>query len=125
MIGRRLPMLRTSTGRAYLSFCPQAERAIILKHLRRIDDPEDRPFLAERALNAMIEQTGARGYAIRDAGEYNPKTSSIAVPIHGPDHILGCFSVIWIRSALAVQDAIAQFLEPMQQAAALVGRGQA
>lgn len=118
MIGRRLPMLRTSTGRAYLSFCPDAEREIILKHLRRNDEAEDRPFLQEPALSAMIEHTRARGYAIRDAGEYNPKTSSIAVPIRGPDHLLGCISLIWIRSALELPEAIAQFLEPMRQAAA-------
>ena len=125
MIGRRLPMLRTSTGRAYLSFCPEAERKIILKHLQRVDDAADQPFLEECALKSMIEHTRARGYAIRDAGEYNPKTSSIAVPIRGLDHLLGCFSIIWIRTALTTPEAIAQFLEPMQQAAASLSQEQA
>lgn len=118
MIGRRLPMLRTSAGRAYLAFCPEAERAIILKHLRRVDDAEDRPYLCQHAIAPMLERTRERGYAIRDAGEYNPKTASIAVPILGSDHVIGCLSIIWIRSALVLNDAVAQFFAPMREAAA-------
>ena len=44
MIGKRLPMLRTSTGRAYLAACSPRERDVIIAHLRRINEVEDRPF---------------------------------------------------------------------------------
>ncbi|MGV8989498.1 MAG: hypothetical protein ACOH2H_25075 [Cypionkella sp.] len=46
IIGYRLPVLRTSAGRAYLAFCSAEERALILDHLRRLGDPADQPFLA-------------------------------------------------------------------------------
>jgi IclR family mhp operon transcriptional activator len=81
MIGERLPMLRTSAGRAYLAACAPRERELILNHLRRIDEADDRPFLEPSRLKCMIAETAQRGYAIRSEGEFNPKTASIAVPI--------------------------------------------
>lgn len=121
MIGRRLPMLRTSAGRAYLAFCSAAEREVIVKHIARIDDPEDRPFLERSHLDRMLADTQARGYALRAEGEYNAKTSSIAVPILKSGDVLGCISIIWIRSALDAAEAIAQFASPLMKAAAQLG----
>lgn len=120
MIGRRLPVLRTSAGRAYLAFCPSDELNIIIKHLRRIGDPADLPFLEPAQLTRMIEQTAARGYAIRDDGGFNSKTSSIAVPIVRNGGVLASLSVIWINTALRLEEAVTQFLEPMQNAAAAI-----
>ncbi|WP_315838461.1 DNA-binding transcriptional regulator [Bradyrhizobium prioriisuperbiae] len=118
MIGKRLPMLRTSAGRAYLAACAPRERDVIINHLRRIDEAEDRPFLDTGRLARMIADTAQRGYAIRDEGEYNPKTSSIAVPIVRGDVVFGCISIIWIRSALSLDEAVAAFAPPMRDMAA-------
>ncbi|MCP3389058.1 DNA-binding transcriptional regulator [Bradyrhizobium sp. CCGB12] len=120
MIGKRLPMLRTSAGRAYLAACPARERDLIVSHLRRIDEADDRPFLAEGYLDRMIEETAARGYAIRSEGEYNPKTASIAVPIVRNGAVFGCISIIWIRSALGIDEAVAQFVGQLQETAAVI-----
>ncbi|WP_050420660.1 DNA-binding transcriptional regulator [Bradyrhizobium tropiciagri] len=120
MIGKRLPMLRTSAGRAYLATCPPDERDVIINHLRRIDEAEDRPFLEAGRLMRMLADTMQRGYAIRDEGEFNPKTSSIAVPIIRDEIVFGCVSVIWIRSALSLDEAIAKFVTPMLHAVAAI-----
>jgi IclR family mhp operon transcriptional activator len=118
MLGKRLPMLRTSAGRAYLAACSAPERDVILAHLRRIDETEDRPFLQEGYLARMIEETAQLGYAVRNEGEFNAKTSSIAVPIVRGEVVLGCISVIWIRSALALDEAVRTFVGPMRKVAA-------
>lgn len=120
MIGKRLPMLRTSAGRAYLAACPARERDLIVDHLRRIDEADDRPFLGESRLTQMIAETHARGYAIRSEGEYNPKTASIAVPIVRKGAVFGCISIIWIRSALGIEEAVAQFVGQLQETAAAI-----
>ena len=120
MIGKRLPMLRTSAGRAYLAACPARERDLIVGHLRRIDEADDRPFLDQGRLDQMIAATAERGYAIRNEGEYNPKTASIAVPIVRDGAVYGCISIIWIRSALAIEDAMAQFVSQLQETAAAI-----
>lgn len=120
MIGKRLPMLQTSAGRAYLAACTATERDVIVNHLRRIDDAEDRPFLAAERLARMIAETAERGYAIRNDGEYKAKTSSIAVPIVRDNVVFGCISIIWIRSAMALDEAVAKYLAPLRETAAAI-----
>ena len=120
MIGKRLPMLRTSAGRAYLAACTPMERDVIINHLRRIDEADDRPFLEPHRLSRMIAETSHRGYAIRNEGEYNPKTSSIAIPIRRGEVVFGCISIIWIRSAMSLEDAVASCVAPLQEAAAAI-----
>ncbi|MBR0828694.1 DNA-binding transcriptional regulator [Bradyrhizobium manausense] len=120
MIGKRLPMLRTSAGRAYLAACPPREREMIVNHLRRIDEADDRPFLDGERLTRMIAETAKRGYAVRSEGEYNPKTASIAVPIVRDEVVFGCISIIWIRSALTLDEAVTQYVAPLREAAAAI-----
>lgn len=120
MIGKRLPMLRASAGRAYLAACGQRERDMIVSHLRRIDEAEDRPFLDDERLARMITDTEQRGYAIRSEGEFNPKTASIAVPIVRDEAVFGCISIIWIRSALSLDEAITTCVTPLREAAAAI-----
>ncbi|WP_315702431.1 MULTISPECIES: DNA-binding transcriptional regulator [unclassified Bradyrhizobium] len=120
MIGKRLPMLQTSAGRAYLAACAPAERDVIINHLRRIDDADDRPFLAPDRLKRMIVETSQRGYAIRNEGEYNARTSSIAVPITRGDVVFGCISIIWIRSAMSLDEAVAKYAAPLLETAAAI-----
>jgi len=122
MIGYRLPMLRTSAGRAYLAFCREEERAMILDHLRRIHDPEDRPFLDEAWLRRIIEETRRRAVAVRDGGEFRPKTSSIAVPVMIGDRVEAVVSMIWIRSALSLGDALAAHSEALAGIATAIAR---
>ena len=117
MIGKRLPMLRTSAGRAYLAACTSSERDIIVSHLRRLGETEDRPFLEARRLARMLKETSRQGYAVRNAGEFNPKTASIAVPIVRNDVVFGCISIIWIRSALSLEEAVSKFAAPMRETA--------
>lgn len=120
MIGKRLPILRTSAGRAYLAASAPIERDVIINHLRRIDEADDRRFLEPNRLSRMIAETSHRGYAIRNEGEYNPKTSSIAVPIVRGDVVFGCISIIWIRSAMSLEEAVARYVAPLQQTAAAI-----
>lgn len=120
MIGKRLPMLRTSAGRAYLAACSPRERDVIINHLRHIEESDDRPFLEEKRLARMLEETAQRGFAIRNEGEFNPKTSSIAVAIVRGDVVFGCISIIWIRSALAIEQAVAKYAIPLREAAAAI-----
>lgn len=122
MIGRRLPVLRTSSGRAYIAFCPAEERQVILRHIGRLDEPEDRPFLYDMALERVLRDTRERGFGVRDGGEFNPKTASLAVAIMRGDAVIGCISVIWIRTAMKLAEAVAQFVAPMHAAADAIVR---
>ncbi|MAM10980.1 MAG: transcriptional regulator [Rhizobiaceae bacterium] len=120
MTGYRMPMLRTSAGRAYLAFCPDEERRHILEHLTRLGDPADQPFLAPVFLDRMLAETRARGIAIRDGGEFRPQTASLAVPILSGEGITGCVSMIWIRSAMTTEKALETGAAPLAEIAARI-----
>ncbi|MBB3810406.1 DNA-binding transcriptional regulator [Pseudochelatococcus contaminans] len=120
MIGSRLPMLRTSAGRAYLTFCDQAQRELILTHIRRLGEPADDPFLEPLWLARMMYETRERRVALRDAGEFRPHTASLAAPIIAADGIVGCISMIWIRSALNTRDAIESYATPLRELASRI-----
>lgn len=114
MTGYRMPVLRTSAGRAYLAFCQERERELILSHLRRLGDPADLFFLQNDWLAKMITDTRARGYALRDFGEFRAQTASIAVPIISEGQNVASVSMIWIRSAMKTAEAVASALAPLQ-----------
>lgn len=114
MIGFRLPMLRTSAGRCYLGLCPPTERELILEHIRRLDDPSDAAFLDDRYLIRILEQVSERRLAIRDGGEFRPKTSSFAVPVMSSGRIVACMSMIWTKGAMKTSEALRLAEEPMR-----------
>lgn len=120
MIGYRLPVLRTSAGRAYLAYCSDEERALILAHLRRLGDPADEPFLEPAWLARMIDDTRLRGLALRDAGEFRPQTASMAMPVLARGGVQGCVSMIWIRTAMTSRKAIETCAVPLAEIAAKI-----
>lgn len=117
MTGYRLPMLRTSAGRCYLGLCPDNEREAILAYLRQLNDPEDAPFLEDRYLVPMLEKVRATQMASRDTGEFRPQTASIAVPVMSHGVPVACLSMIWIRSALPLRQAVADYEGPLREIA--------
>lgn len=120
MIGQRLPLLRSSAGRAYLGSCEESERALILKHLRNLKDPEDEPFLKAAPLRAMLKEVAELGLAQRDSGRFRPDTSSIAAPVKVGQSVLACVSMIWIRSAMPASEAVKDYGRTLKEIAAAI-----
>lgn len=123
MIGYRLPMLRSSAGRCYLGHCGARERELILAQVRRLGDAEDAPFLEERHLRTMLAEVATRGLAIRDMGEFRPQTASIAVPVMVAGSVAACISLIWIRGAMTVGQALSSAEAPLREIAARLSAG--
>jgi len=123
MTGYRLPILRTSAGRAYVAFCGEDERGFILDHLMRLGDPADAPFLDPAWLARMMAETRTRGLAVRDAGEFRPQTASLAAPVISGGDVIGCVSMIWIQSAMSTSKAVAEHGDQLREIAAKLGGG--
>jgi IclR family mhp operon transcriptional activator len=116
MVGRSLPVLRTAAGRCYLALCPPKERRAILDMLSRSKAPEDRGARETQRLIKLLYSIRSKGYAIQDR-EINPKTTGIAVPIRLGTRVLGSLSLIWISSALTIEQAEIKFLPMLTSAA--------
>jgi len=113
MAGATLPMLRSSSGRAYLAFCEDRERSIILDLLRKEDSIEDGRYFETDYLDRRFDQFREQGYATRGPRTFRPNTSSLAVPILDEERVVGCLSVIWITSALSMAEASSRYVSPL------------
>lgn len=117
MSGYKLPMLRTSAGRAYLGACTGSEREHIVALIRNRDDPDDRAFLVPDRLDDLVNSVDRHGFAVRGPEIFRRKTSSLAVPILSGESVLGCVSTIWVSGALTMDEAIAHYAGPLRRTA--------
>lgn len=109
-----VPILGTSGGRAYISFCPDAEREAIIDRLRRSELDEHKEARDPAYINRLVSETRRAGYGSRTEG-FNPHTSSISVPIRWADGVIACMSVIWIKSAMPFKEAVSRYLDPLRK----------
>ena len=117
MVGYPLPMLRSSSGRAYLSVCQEREREIIIDLLRAENIAEDLPFLQKSWLDQNLTTYFKQGFATRGPRSFRPKTSSLAVPIIVDERVIGCLSVIWVTKAMKLERAIERYAVALQKIA--------
>jgi DNA-binding IclR family transcriptional regulator len=109
MLGRRLPMLESSMGRAYLAFCPARERTALLRMLG-----------APAGFARRLAEIRRRGYSLRAGGGPWPHTGSVALPILSGGRLLGCINAIWMARAVPPEEGIRQCLGPLRETAALI-----
>jgi IclR family mhp operon transcriptional activator len=126
-VGQRIGWLLTGVGRAYLTFCPDAEREQILQRLRKSDKPDDWLAHDSTRLARILAETRARGYATRDAtfvgGHYGETSvddglAAIAIPLPDRTRVHGSINILWIKTAVTVKDFAARHLADLQAAAA-------
>jgi IclR family mhp operon transcriptional activator len=117
MIGREVPILRTACGRAYLAFCPAAERREIVEFLQTQNDSADRPYLLPDAIEKMGSLARRNGFAVRFNEPYVPNTSSLAVPIMVAGEIQACLAIVWLTAAMSLTRAVKLFVPALRAAA--------
>ena len=78
-IGFRINMLRSASGRTYLAFCSQKERAAIFARLRSSSRPGDALARSPTKINQILAETRRRGYGTRDpdfGGHYDSRAAA-------------------------------------------------
>jgi IclR family mhp operon transcriptional activator len=113
--GLRLPMLQSASGRAYLAFCSDAERAAIIANLKRSTEPCDKSARDAGLVRNLVAATRKKGYGERH-GEVFAKTGAIAIPVRQGDRVLACLSISFIASALTPREAAARYLPQLRGA---------
>ncbi|WP_170182136.1 DNA-binding transcriptional regulator [Phreatobacter stygius] len=118
-IGYRLSLGARALGRAYLAFCPDAERRILIDLMKVSPDPENH-LLSEDELERLIATARRKGFAERDL-EVEPRSSAtVAVPLMLGERVLGTFGITYFRSAVATPEARARLVFPLKEAAAAI-----
>lgn len=114
--GKRLSILRSASGLAYISFCAPSERHSILRHLGRLWG-QNSDVIADAHRN--IEAVRANGYALY-RGTSEPRTVSLGLPIKRDGVVLGCLSAMWIASALDVVEAVDRYRPVLAEARTVI-----
>jgi IclR family mhp operon transcriptional activator len=119
--GFRPPVLGTAIGHAYLAFCPEAEREMILRAIAASDRPEAALARNRAHVARIITETCERGYGVREGG-ISPKTGSIAVPVMWRGRPIAAINMHYILSALMLEEVVERYLGALRDAAAKITR---
>lgn len=113
----RVGMTSHALGRAYLAFCSENEREIILEILKRGSSAEDRRFLQDpRKLARLLKTIREQGYAARDP-TIAPRSSTIAVPVMSADRVIASLGLTWISVAMTEARAVELYHAKLTEAA--------
>jgi IclR family mhp operon transcriptional activator len=95
MIGSRIPMLVSSLGRAWLTWCAYEERQATLASLRQRTDAIGEMAKDNAYVQRVLRETRRRGYAV-NRGEWAAEASvtAIALPIRIDEHAIGAINLI-------------------------------
>lgn len=124
--GFRAPVLATSLGRAYLAYCPEAERDTLLRQLRDRAAAVSAPFPSGAELTALLETVRQDGFATMDPGysdqEYGGTFWALAVPVQGA-RLYGALNLMLLRQAVSPDTARGHLLPKLQATAAALAGG--
>lgn len=126
VIGVEVDMLGSAMGRAYLAFCPAAEREALIADLL----PQDSARARKREwLEQVLARTRRCGYGSRDALYAGPdadgdsRLSAIAVPVFSGEQVAACISCVWPVGSVDLPEVISGALAQLvRQAAAIEAR---
>lgn len=116
-VRRRLPLVTTAAGRAYLAFCGEDERLDLLDRLAQLpDSPLKGP--GRQAFMALLEQHRDTGHAYNN-GEWatEQRILALALPVMHEGNVAGCINIVMLRSALTLAEARKRHLAPLRAAA--------
>ncbi|TPG57225.1 transcriptional regulator [Roseomonas nepalensis] len=99
-VGSHLSLVTRALGRAYLAWCPDTERRILLRMLSASIDPEDNPPNLERVLRGIVGTARQQGYAQRDPKVEPRSSDTVAVPIIQGGMVAGTIGLSYFRSAV-------------------------
>ncbi len=126
MVGRRIPLLYTASGRAYLAYCPEAEREQLLKLLVAGEDEQASLARDSVLLARMLARVRADGYGVNEGDwRVEPHVGAVALPIRHGDRVLGCVNVIYLCRAVSTATAVERLLPALRRAAERIERGAA
>jgi IclR family mhp operon transcriptional activator len=116
MVRKRLPLLFTASGRAYLAFCPEEERTQLLQ-LLIASDAQGGLARETRIIANMISKIRNDGYATND-GEWKQeaKISALALPVRREGRVLACINLVYLKRAMSLPEAVKRYLAPLRAA---------
>ena len=121
MVGKQLPVLGTSAGRALLAFSPEAEREALIKVLTEVTGQQPPHVMADGSLEMILKRVRELGVGFRIA-DFTPETGSISAPIWYEDRVFACITLIWSTTSLKFARAVELYRKDLLETAARISR---
>lgn len=115
-LARRLPMLSSALGLAYLAHCPADEREMLMTLLSVSRPGNDDHMRAVRAVPQVIVQVRKSGYAISPPETGNAAVG-MAVPVMLDGRVLACLSLRYLGKAMTEAEAASRYLPDLRETA--------
>lgn len=115
MVGRRLPILETAMGLAYIAFCPEKERKELITLLASRNDREGEIARDSKAVNNLILRTQRKGFGENFMNwNQEERIAAIAIPIRSGEEVLACLNLVYIAEAMSIDEAAKKYLPAMK-----------
>lgn len=117
MVGRRMPLMFTASGRAYLAACDDGERTALTKLMIADGGPQAACAADPKLMQLTIDRVRRNGYA-KAEGEWRKSSpaGAIALPIMGGGRVLACLNVAYLRRSMSMTEAAQELLSPLRDA---------
>jgi IclR family mhp operon transcriptional activator len=109
-LNMHLSLLGRALGRAYLAFCPVAERSMLLDLLSRSPDPEDMPARDRKRALELLASIRKQGFAERDPMVEPRSSGTIAAPIMDGRNVLATVGMTYFTSALSRAELMQRYV---------------
>ena len=118
--GRRLSLVGSAHGRAYMAYCSETERRHLLRIGRKTNEAQSYQGSGPVSIAAMVKDIRSKGYATRARGLDHEHTS-IAVPILiGRERVAGTLAMTYFQRAV-VPEQVVSYVEALRTAASGIG----
>ncbi|MCW1931054.1 helix-turn-helix domain-containing protein [Pararhodobacter zhoushanensis] len=119
MVGKKLPVLETSSGRVMLAFMPEDERRSLLTYLGEVTGVQEPFMMADGSLDMILKRVREMGVGFRMA-DFTPETGSISAPIWYEDRVFACVTLIWSTTSLKFPRAVELYRKDLLETAARI-----
>ena len=118
----RYRLLTRAHGRAFLAFCSDEQRELIVASLLKSKHPEDCLANSPDNIARIITQTRKLGYAFRDPRVEPRLSMSLSVPIVARGEAIGSLGLTYYTSAMRQAAAARRYVPELQKAARSIER---
>lgn len=122
-IGIRIPMLVSSLGRAWLTWCADEERQATLALLRERTDAIGEMAKDSAYVKRILRETLRRGYAV-NKGEWASEASvtAIGLPIRIGEHAIGAINLVMQRHLVSDREIATRYVPLLRTLADEISR---
>lgn len=123
-IGIRIPMLVSSLGRAWLSWCAEEEREATLALLGERSDAIGEMARDAPLIKRIVRETRRRGYAV-NRGEWVSEASvtAIGLPIRIGEHAIGAINLVMQGNAVSEREIATRYVPLLRSLADEISEG--